>query len=87
MEGDGQVHTLCRFARRWRRHGDAVKRMGHTVAVDVDLLVGLLEVLASEDLRGWLSGVDEQTPGPAIWSPPSRPLSNGHVETTGAKTT
>jgi hypothetical protein len=61
--------------------------MGHTVAVDVDLLVGLHEVLASEDLRGWLSGVDEQTPGPTICSPPSRRLSNGHVETTGATTT
>jgi hypothetical protein len=62
--------------------------MGHTVAVDVDLLVSLPEVLASEDLRGRLGGVDEQTPGPAICSPPSpRRLSNGHVETTGATTT
>jgi len=49
--------------------------------------VGLPEVLASEDLRGWLSGVNEQTPGPAICSPPSRLLSNRHVETIGATTT
>jgi hypothetical protein len=62
--------------------------MGHTVAVDVDLPMGLHEVLASDDLRGRLSVVDEQTPGPAICSPPSpRQLSNGQVETTGATTT
>jgi hypothetical protein len=61
--------------------------MGHTVAVDVDLPVGLGEVVASEDLRGWLSGVDEQTPGQAIGSPPSRLTSTGHVETTSAATT
>jgi hypothetical protein len=62
--------------------------MGHTVAVDVDLPVGLHKVLASEHLRGWLSGVDEQTRGPATCSPHSpRRLSNGQVETTGAATT
>jgi len=61
--------------------------MGHTVAVDVDLPVGLDEVVASEDSCGRVSGVDEQTPGPAICSPPSRLLSNGRGETTGATTT
>jgi len=62
--------------------------VGHTVAVDVDLPVGLPEVVASKDLRGQLSGVDEQTRVPGICSPPSpRQLSAGRVETTGATTT
>jgi len=55
--------------------------------MDVDLPVGLPEVVTGEDLRGRLSGVDQQTPGPAICSPPSRLMSNGHVETIGVTTT
>ena len=62
--------------------------MGHTVAVDVDLPVGIHEVVASEDLRGRLTGIDEQTPGPAIcWPPWPRQMSNGRGVTTGAATT
>jgi hypothetical protein len=52
--------------------------MGHTVAVDVDLLVGLHEVLASEDLRGWLMASTSKRSAICCRL---RAVVNGHVET------